>query len=45
MADLTLEDFRDLLSERLVNVLSSEKKKMFGEQDFHLERREDHRLC
>ena len=35
MADLGLQDFRDLSIENLVEVLSNEKMKMFGEQKFH----------
>jgi hypothetical protein len=45
MSDLTLQDFRDFFSERLDQVLSDEKKKMFGEQKFHVEEREENRLC
>jgi hypothetical protein len=44
MSDLTLQDFRDLFSERLVQVLADEKKKMFAEQKLHLKKREDNRL-
>jgi hypothetical protein len=45
MTDLTLQGYRDLLGERLGNVLSSEKKKMFGEKEFPANEREDNRLC
>jgi hypothetical protein len=44
MTDLTLEDFRELFSERLVHVLSGEKKKLFGEQELHVKKREDNSL-
>jgi hypothetical protein len=35
MADLLLQDFRDLFSRNLVQVLFTEKTKMFGEEKFH----------
>jgi hypothetical protein len=35
MADLVLQDFRDLSIQDLVQVLYTEKTKMFGEQKFH----------
>jgi hypothetical protein len=35
MADLTLQDFRELFNERLVRALSYEKQRMFGEKKFH----------
>jgi hypothetical protein len=44
MSDLTLQDFRDLFSERLGQVLSDEKQKMFGEQEFQVRTREHNRL-
>jgi hypothetical protein len=44
MADLVLQDFSDLSIENLVQVLSHEKTKMFGELKFHNKRREDNRL-
>jgi hypothetical protein len=43
MSDLTLQDLGDLFSERLEQVLSDEKKKMFGEPKFHEKKREDNR--
>ena len=39
MADLILQDLRDLFSENLVQVLSNEKKNMFGEQTPQLKKR------
>ena len=44
MADLVLQDFRDLFSKNLVRVLSNEKTKMFGEQKFHENKEEDNWL-
>ena len=44
MADLVLQDFSDLSIENLVQVLSNEKTKMFGELKLHNKRREDNRL-
>jgi len=41
MADLVLQDFRDLSIENLVRVLSNEKAKMFGEQKSHENKRKD----
>lgn len=35
MADLVLQDFRDLFSEELVQILHDEKMKMFSEDKFH----------
>ena len=44
MADLVLQDFRDLSIQNLVQVLSNEKLKMFGEQKFHENNEEDNWL-
>ena len=44
MADLVLQDFRDLSIENLVQVLSNEKTKMFGEQKSHENKGEDNQL-
>jgi len=44
MADLLLQDFRDLFSRNLVQVLFTEKTKMFGEEKFHAKKREDNWL-
>ena len=44
MADLVLQDFRDLSIENLVQVLSNEKTKMFGELKLPKKRRGDNRL-
>ena len=44
MADLVLQDFRDLSIENLVQVLSNEKTKMFGEQKSRENKGEDNRL-
>jgi hypothetical protein len=41
MADLILQDLRDLFSENLVQVLSNEKKNMFGEEKSQLKKRGD----
>jgi hypothetical protein len=38
MSDLTLQDFRHLFNERLVQLLSDEKQKMFGEQKFYVKK-------
>jgi len=35
MADLVLQDFRDLFSEELVQILYDERMKMFSEEDVH----------
>ena len=44
MADLVLQEFRDLFNKNLVQTLSNEKTEMFGEQKFHAKKREDNRL-
>jgi len=44
MADLLLQDLENLTNEGLVQVLSNEKTKMFGELKLHNKRREDHWL-
>jgi len=44
MTDLFLQDYRDLSSEKLVQVLLNEQKKMFGEQKSHLNKTGDTRL-
>ncbi|HWR57949.1 MAG TPA: hypothetical protein VN328_03595 [Thermodesulfovibrionales bacterium] len=44
MAALVLQDFRDPSIENLVQVLSNEKAKMFGEQKFRENKGEDHWL-
>jgi hypothetical protein len=44
MADLVLQEFRDLFSKNLVEILSNEKTEMFGEQKFHAKKRKDNRL-
>jgi hypothetical protein len=44
MADLVLQDFSDLSIQNLVQVLSNEKTKMFGEQKFHENKGEGHWL-
>ena len=44
MADLILQDFSDLSIQNLVQVLSNEKTKMFGEQQFYENRGEDNWL-
>ena len=44
MADLILQDFRDLFSKNLGQVLSNEKTKMFGEHKFHENKEEDNWL-
>jgi len=44
MADLFLQDFSDLSIQNLVQVLSNEKKKMFGEEQFHENKKEDNWL-
>jgi hypothetical protein len=41
MSDLTLQDFRDVFNERLVQVLSDEKQKMFGAQKSDIKKRGD----
>jgi hypothetical protein len=35
MADLVLQDLRDLFSEELVQILHDERMKMFSEESFH----------
>ena len=44
MADLFLQDFKDLSSKKLVQVLLNEQEKMFGEQESHLNKTGDTRL-
>jgi hypothetical protein len=44
MSDLTLQDFRDVFNERLVQVLSDEKQKMFGAQKSDAKKRGDNQL-
>ena len=44
MADLVLQDFSDLSIQNLVQVLSDEKTKMFGEQKFYENRGEENWL-
>jgi hypothetical protein len=44
MTDLLLQDFKDLSSKKLVQVLLDEQKRMFGEQTFHSNRLGDSRL-
>jgi hypothetical protein len=43
MTDLLLQDFKNLSSKKLVQVLLDEQKKMFGEQTSHSNRRGDSR--
>jgi len=40
MADLVLQDFKDLFSEELVQILYDERMKMFSEEDFHFNEEE-----
>jgi hypothetical protein len=44
MTDLFLQDFKDLSSKKLVYFLLDEQKKMFGEQESHLNKTADTRL-
>jgi hypothetical protein len=44
MTDLSVQDFKDLSSTKLVQVLLNEQTKMFGEQESHLSRKGDSRL-
>jgi hypothetical protein len=44
MTDLSIQDFKDLSSKELVQSLSNEQAKMFGEQEPHLKKTEDTRL-
>jgi hypothetical protein len=44
MADLFLQDFSDLSIQNLVQVLSNEKKKMFGEEKLPENKKEDNWL-
>jgi hypothetical protein len=44
MTDLFLQDFSGLSSKKLVQILSSEQRKMFGEQKPHLNKTGDARL-
>jgi hypothetical protein len=44
MADLVLQDFRELSIQNLVQVLSIEKPKMFGELKFHAKKGGSHSL-
>jgi len=45
MADLVLQDFSDLSIQNLAQVLSNEKAKMFGEQQFYENRGKDNWLA
>ncbi len=45
MTDLILQDFSNLSSKNLAQILSNEKKNMFDEQKSDLKRRENKRLC
>ena len=42
MTDFVLQDLENLTSERLVQILSKEKKEMFGQEDFPVEKRAVH---
>jgi hypothetical protein len=44
MTDLFLQDFKDLSSKQLIQILSNEQKKMFGEQESRLNKTGDARL-
>jgi hypothetical protein len=44
MTDLFLQDFKDLSSKELVQILLNEQAKMFGEEEPNLKRKEDTRL-
>jgi len=45
MTDLFLQDFRDLVSENLAQILFSEKKNMFDEPKVPAKKRAVHRSC
>jgi hypothetical protein len=45
MADLLLQDIKNLTNERLVLILSNEKRQMFGEQTVPVKRRAVHGLA
>jgi hypothetical protein len=45
MTDLLLQDLENLTNERLVHVLSYEKREMFGEQRVHAMSRTVDRSC
>ncbi|MBN2033795.1 MAG: hypothetical protein JW836_11005 [Deltaproteobacteria bacterium] len=44
MTDLLLQDLENLTNEELVQLLSNERMRMFGELKLHNKRREDNRL-
>jgi hypothetical protein len=44
MTDLSVQEFKDLSSVKLEQVLLNEQEKMFGEQESHSNRRGDSRL-
>ena len=44
MTDLSIQDFNDLSSKELVQILLSEQAKMSGGQEPHLKKTEDSRL-
>jgi hypothetical protein len=44
MTDLSVQEFKDLSTAKLVQILLNEKTKMFGEQESHLNRKGDTRL-
>jgi hypothetical protein len=44
MTDLLLQELKNLTNEKLVLILSNEKRQMFGEQTVPVKRRAVHRL-
>jgi hypothetical protein len=44
MTDLSVQEFKDLSSGKLEQILLNEQTKMFGEQESHLNRKGDSRL-
>jgi hypothetical protein len=45
MTDFVLQDLENLTSERLVQILSKEKKEMFGQEDVPVEKRAVYCFC
>jgi hypothetical protein len=45
MTDLVLQNFKEFSGKSLMHALANEKKKMFGEQKFHVKRRGSDCFC
>jgi hypothetical protein len=45
MTDLIIQNFKDFSGKNLMQVLANERKKIFGDQKFHVKKRGDNRFC